>query len=44
MVYYNIYNFHMDPDYWGDPKIFRPSRFLSFDENLGRDTYFSQLA
>ena len=31
MVYYNIYNFHMDPDYWGDPKVFRPSRFLTFD-------------
>ena len=31
MVYYNIYNFHMDPDYWGDPKVFRPSRFLMED-------------
>ena len=26
----------MDPEYWGDPKIFRPSRFLTFDENSGK--------
>ena len=36
MVYYNIFNFHMDPDYWGDPEVFRPSRFLKYDEISGR--------
>ena len=27
-MYYNIYRFHTDPEYWGDPKAFRPARFL----------------
>ena len=28
LIMYNIYKFHMDPDYWEQPKVFNPSRFL----------------
>ena len=28
LVFYNIYRFHTDPDYWGDPDAFRPERFI----------------
>ena len=30
-VYYSIYKFHTDPEYWGDPETFRPERFLAED-------------
>jgi len=28
---------HHDPDLWGDPKIFRPERFLKEDGQLAKD-------
>ncbi len=30
-VNYSIYNIHTDRDYWGDPEVFRPERFLEND-------------
>jgi cytochrome P450 len=31
MVLANFYGAHHDQDYWGDPEVFRPDRFLSPD-------------
>ena len=28
LIMYNIYKFHMDPNYWEDPEVFNPGRFL----------------
>lgn len=33
-VLYSIYSVHMDKEYWGDPNIFRPERFLNADGKI----------
>lgn len=34
----NLAAMHSDKDFWGDPELFRPERFLSDDgKNLGKD-------
>lgn len=37
----SIYSIHMDKEYWVDPHVFRPERFLDADNNiLNHDFYF----
>ena len=31
-VYYNIYHFHTDANYWPEAQIFQPSRFITLDQ------------
>ncbi|XP_071516546.1 methyl farnesoate epoxidase-like [Panulirus ornatus] len=33
----NLYSVHMDPDYWVDPEIFRPERFINPDGTLRKE-------
>lgn len=33
----NLYSIHMDKDYWGDPEIFRPERFINPDGSYRSD-------
>ena len=36
-IFTNLAAMHHDPDLWGDPKIFRPERFLKEDGQLAKD-------
>ncbi|KYQ47528.1 hypothetical protein ALC60_13283 [Trachymyrmex zeteki] len=36
-IYTNLAAMHHDSDWWGDPKIFRPERFLKEDGQLVKD-------
>lgn len=37
----NLYQIHMDSEFWGDPENFRPERFLETGFKQGAlDTYF----
>ncbi|XP_022915813.2 methyl farnesoate epoxidase-like [Onthophagus taurus] len=36
----NIFSVHMDKDYWGDPEIFRPERFLKNGKIFNHGKYF----
>lgn len=35
-VYFNLYSVSHDKDFWGDPEVFRPSRFLNKDGRLDK--------
>ena len=41
-IFYNLYKFHFDKDYWGDPETCRPERFLSENKKATvRKDYFN---
>jgi len=31
---FNIYSIHMDKDFWGDPWVFRPERFIDANNKI----------
>jgi cytochrome P450 len=35
----NVWSFHNDTDFWGDPQNFRPERFLDEKGELLRNNY-----
>lgn len=37
---FSLYSLHMDPEYWTDPLVFRPERFLDADGKLIQHDYF----
>ncbi|KAK7085879.1 hypothetical protein SK128_006582 [Halocaridina rubra] len=37
MVMINLYSIQMDPEYWGDPEVFRPERFIKPDGTFLKD-------
>jgi cytochrome P450 len=38
-VIVNVWSFHNDPDFWGDPEVFRPERFLDEKGQLLKKDY-----
>lgn len=35
-----LYAVHMDPELWGDPEVFRPSRFLDSEGKVWQPSFF----
>ena len=38
-VFVNLWSFHNDPNFWGDPEVFRPERFLDERGHLLKKDY-----
>ncbi|XP_035712715.1 methyl farnesoate epoxidase-like [Folsomia candida] len=42
LIISNHYSVHMDEEYWGDPKTFRPERFINDKDEFIRDKRVGQ--